>query len=134
MTDPELIEQTLEALEGKENDFRLSVFERLFTAYPDVKELFLGFEGSSVRMSDEILGLLHGLATGEDWVENQTIDVIDLHQNYGDFQLSQFFHFAEIAVETVCELTGACDQQRAAWQRQAERLKPFIEQARADWD
>lgn len=134
MTDHELIEQTLSALDGKEDSYRLKVFERLFTAYPEAREAFLGFDGSSVRMSNEVLELLHGLAGGEDWVATQTTDVIDLHQSYGDFRLDQFRHFADLAAATVCDVTDANADQRAAWQRQADKLKPLIAQARTDWD
>lgn len=134
MTDNELIEQTLEALDGREDEYRLQVFDRLFKDYPDARENFLGFDGSSVRMSNEVLELMHGLAAGQDWVPTQTTDVIDLHQSYGDFRLDQFHHFADLAVATVCDVTGASAEQRAAWQRQADKLKPLIEQSRDDWD
>lgn len=134
MTDNELIEQTLTALDGKEDAYRVEVFNRLFADYPEAQEAFLGFDGSSVRMSNEVLELLHGLASGADWVETQTTDVIDLHQSYGDFRLDQFHHFADLAAATVCDITGASAEQRAAWQRQADKLKPLIAQSRTDWD
>ncbi len=134
MTDQELIEQTLNALHGKEEEYRTTVFDRLFSTYPDVHRNFLGLEGSKVRMSNEVIELMRGLASDADWVEMQTIDVIDLHRSYGDFALDQFFHFADFAVDSICKVTGASAEQRAAWQRQADKLKPLIEQARPDWD
>lgn len=133
MDDLDLIEQTLLALDGREDELRLTLFERFFARFPDRRREFLAFDASSRRMTDETLQLLHGLAGNAHWVTTQVADLVDLHRNYGDFALAEFDCFTELAAQTVCDLAEATAAQRAAWTRQTTRLKPMLGLAHTDW-
>lgn len=132
MDDTDLMEQTLLALDGREDELRLTLFERFFARYPARRADFLAFEASSRRMTDEALQMLFGLAGDAFWVETQVADLVDLHRNYGALPLAEFDCFVDLTAGTACDLAAASPEQRAAWARQVARLKPLIAGAHAD--
>ena len=90
MTDAGLMERTLEALAGREDQLRIALFERFFAEFPARRADFLAFDASSRRMADETLQLLYGMATGADWLWTQTADLVDLHRAYGALPQIEF--------------------------------------------
>ena len=133
MDDLDLIEQTLLALDGREDELRLTLFERFFARFPDRRREFLAFDASSRRMTDETLQLLHGLAAGAEWVWPHIADLVDLHRAYGALPDAEYDSFIDLVAETACELGGASTEADAAWRRQASALKGLVRRAGADW-
>lgn len=134
MTDAERMEQTLEALAGRDDALRLELFERFFAEFPARRADFIAFDASSRRMTDETLQLLYGVATGADWLWTQTADLVDLHRAYGALPQIEFDRFTDLTAETACDVAGATAPERAAWRMQAEALKQLIARARAEWE
>ena len=134
MADAELMERTLLALDGREDRLRIELFERFFAEFPTRRADFIAFEASSRRMTDETLQLLHGAATGADWLWTQLADLVDLHRAYGALPQAEFDRFIEMTAETACDLADAARDERVAWQAQAAELKQLIVKARAEWE
>lgn len=134
MTDAELMEQTLLALDGREEVLRQTLFERFFAEFPARRADFIAFDASSRRMTDETLQLLHGVATGAHWLWTQVADLADLHRAYGKLPDIEFDRFIDLTAETACDLGNASAEARAAWGAQATELKRLVLKARAEWD
>ncbi len=134
MTDAGLMERTLEALAGREDQLRIALFERFFAEFPARRADFLAFDASSRRMADETLQLLYGMATGADWLWTQTADLVDLHRAYGALPQIEFDRFVDLTGDTACDVAGATVPERAAWGAQAAALKRLIARARAEWE
>lgn len=133
-SDAEVLEQTLEALAGKDDMLRIELFERFFAAFPARRVDFIAFEASSRRMTDETLQLLYGHATGAHWLWTQVADLVDLHRAYGAISDAEFDRFVELTAETACDLANAPATERQAWGRQTEALQALVRRARAEWE
>lgn len=83
MSDAKLIEASLIALDGREAEMRALLFERFFDRYPERRAIFLHVDATSVRMTDETLQWMHGLAADKSWVWSQVAELVFNHRNYG---------------------------------------------------
>jgi hypothetical protein len=64
-SDAQLIEASLLAFAESGIEIRHGLYARFFAAFPDRVPAFLSPEATSVRMTDETLQMLHGLASDE---------------------------------------------------------------------
>lgn len=130
------IEATLGLLAERNVELRHGLYERFFARFPARREAFLCPEATSVRMTDETLQLLYGLATGEGWVWPLVAELVGTHRAYGALPLREYDAFVDMVIE---ELEAALGQeftheQHAAWLAQARALKAMIAKAQAEWD
>ena len=75
----ELIEQNLLQLARRGIELRHGLYERFFAAFPERRSAFLCPEATSIRMTDETLQMLHGIAAGESWVWPLIAELIATH-------------------------------------------------------
>ena len=134
--DAALIEASLVRLADRGIELRHGLYERFFAAYPARRADFLCPEATSVRMTDETLQMIHGLAAEESWVWPLVAELSYTHRAYGRLPFGEYEAFVDL---TVTELAGALGDdwsraEDAAWRRQAERLKAMIGQAQTDWE
>jgi len=129
--DAALIEQSLAALAEAGVEIRYALFERFFAAYPERRASFLNLEVSSIRMTDETLQMMHGLAAGENWVGPLVNELSFTHRNYGVLPDAEYDAFIDMTVEAVLAVAG--NVSALAWRRQAERLKLMVATARREW-
>lgn len=132
MTDAELMEQNLLAIADNGADLREAVFARFFGRFPDRRSLFYSEEAAQPRMTNETLDMLYGLATDEKWVWFQIAALVFNHRNYGDFPQTEYEAFVDMLVTSIGNASGASwsPTHEAAWQRQADKLKDMIRNAR----
>jgi hemoglobin-like flavoprotein len=130
------IEHTLVLLAERSIELRHGLYERFFTAFPARRAAFLCPEATSVRMTDETLQMLHGLASDETWVWPLVAELVATHQAYGDLPLREYDAFVDMAVEELQAALGPdfTRKQKTAWSKQAEALKTMIGKAQAEWD
>ncbi len=135
MSDAALIEASLIALDGREAAMRARLFDRFFVRFPDRRAIFLHVDATSVRMTDETLQWLFGLASGRKWVWTQVAELVFNHRNYGTLTHEEYAAFIDLAIdalgETIAETWNA--ETDAAWRRQAVTLKDMIARAQAEW-
>lgn len=131
-SDAELIEASLAVCAGA--DLRHPLFDRFFARFPERQASFYNTEVSSVRMTDETLQMMHGLAAGENWVRPLVAELTFTHRNYGYLPTEEYDAFIDMTVDVVAE---ACANWNAetedAWRCQAETLKVMIREAREGW-
>lgn len=132
-TDAELIEASLVAC--ADVDLRQPLFERFFAAFPERRASFYNTEVSSVRMTDETLQMLHGLAAGETWVRPLVAELTFTHRNYGYLPAEEYDAFVDMTVDVVRESCGDVwnEATDAAWRRHAETLKAMIRETHDGW-
>ncbi len=132
-TDAELIEASLAAC--PDVDLRHPLFERFFARFPERRETFYNLEVSSVRMTDETLQMMHGLAAGEKWVRPLVAELTFTHRNYGYLPAEEYDAFGDMTVDAVAEVCGAgwSHEMDAAWRRQAKALKIMIRETCEGW-
>lgn len=130
------IETTLALLAERGIELRHGLYERFFAAFPARRAAFLCPEATSVRMTDETLQMLHGLAAGERWVWPLVAELIYTHRAYGALPLREYDAFVDMVVEELQAVLGAdfTREQELAWSEQAEALKTMIGKAQAEWD
>lgn len=130
------MEQTLALLAERNIELRHGLYERFFAAFPARRSAFLCPEATSVRMTDETLQMLHGLAAGETWVWPLVAELIYTHRAYGALPLREYDAFVDMVVEELAAALGPdfTREQEAAWSEQAEALKTMIGKAQAEWD
>lgn len=131
MTDAEAITASLATLAEREVVIRHALFDRFFAAFPQRRASFLNLEVSSIRMTDETLQMMHGLASGEQWVGPLVNELSFTHRNYGALPDAEYDAFIDMTVDAVLAVTG--DSSGAAWRRQAEVLKTMVATARREW-
>jgi hemoglobin-like flavoprotein len=135
-SDAELIEVSLLALADSGIEIRHRLFDRFFEAYPARRKDFLAREVTSVRMTDETLQILYGLAGDESWVWPLVAELVATHRSYGHLPIAEYDGFVDLLVAELAEVLGDSwtAPTAAAWQRQADRLKAMIAEASADWE
>ncbi len=135
-TDAELMEASLAAAaEGPE--LRHALFARFFNAFPDRRASFINLDAASRRMTDETLGMMLGIAKGEEnWVWPFASEMVATHINFGPLPAQEFLAWIDLTIDTLGEAAGAawCAECEAAWRRSGERLKTMILEAREGWD
>ncbi len=136
MNDAALIEASLLALAETGIELRHGLYRRFFAAFPERQAAFLSTEATSVRMTDETLQIMHGLAAGEGWAETLIAELIGTHRMYGDLPLAEYNAFIDLTVEELASALGPqwTADMALAWARQAERFKQRVAQATSDWD
>jgi len=124
-----------DADEGRGIDIRHRLFARFLAAFPARAPAFLNLEAASLRMTDETLQLLVGLARGERWVGPHVAELVGNHRNYGALTRAEYDAFIDLIVEELAAAAGpAWDAAAvAAWTRHATGLKALVVQAQADW-
>ncbi|MFM5918516.1 MAG: globin [Novosphingobium sp.] len=130
------MEATLALLAERKVELRHGLYKRFFAAFPARREAFLCPEATSLRMTDETLQMLYGLASGEAWVWPLVAELIYTHRAYGALPLREYDAFVDMVVEELEAALGGdfTRDQEAAWSEQAERLKTMIGKAQAEWD
>src|SRR3954467_3992964 len=98
MTDAELIEASLIALDGREAAMRELLFDRFFTRFPERRAIFIHVDATSVRMTDETLQWLHGLAQDRKWVWSQVAELVFNHRNYGELRQGEYNAIVDLAI------------------------------------
>lgn len=134
--DAELIEASLLALAATGIEIRHRLFDRFFEAFPHRRKDFLAREATTIRMTDEALQILYGLAGDEGWVWTLVSELVATHRSYGHLPVGEYDGFVDLLVTELAEVLGDNWTQPtdAAWHRQAARLKVMIADASADWD
>jgi hemoglobin-like flavoprotein len=135
-TDAELIERSLLTLAESGTELRHGLFARFFQRFPERRKDFLAPEATSVRMTDETLQMLYGLASGETWVWPLIAELVATHRSYGRLPLSEYEGFVDLLLDELGETLGSgwTAPVSEAWRRQGERLKAMIAEASADWE
>ena len=136
MSPAENMEQTLTLLAERNIELRHGLYERFFGKFPARRAAFLCPEATSVRMTDETLQLLYGLAGGETWVWPLISELVATHQAYGALPLAEYDAFVDMVVEELEVSLGAdwTGEQARVWLEQAAALKAMIGKAQAEWD
>lgn len=134
MTDAELIEASLVALDGSEAAMRARLFDRFLARFPERREIFIHVDATAVRMTDETLQWLHGLAQDRKWVWSQVAELVINHRNYGALRQEEYDAFVDLAIDALRDTIDTWDAAaEGAWRRQAASLKTLIARARAEW-
>ena len=130
------MEFALTLLAERDIELRHGLYERFFARFPERRAAFLCPEATSVRMTDETLQLLYGLAGGKNWVWPLIAELVATHQAYGDLPLAEYNAFVDMLIEEIAAALGAdwTRDQANAWGQQAEALKAMIGKAQAKWD
>jgi hemoglobin-like flavoprotein len=136
VSDAELIEASLLRLADTGVELRHGLFERFFAAYPERQAAFLCPEATSVRMTDETLQILYGLAQDEAWVWPLIAELVATHRSYGTLPLAEYEAFIDLTLVELGEALGSdwTDPCAAAWGRQAARFKALIAEATEEWN
>ena len=131
-----MMEATLVLLAERNIELRHGLYERFFAMFPARRTAFLCPQATSVRMTDETLQMMHGLAAEESWVWLLVAELIYTHRAYGALPLREYDAFVDMVVEELEDMLGAdwTREQADAWQEQAAALKTMIGQAQAEWD
>lgn len=134
--DAALIEATLVRLAERGIELRHGLYDRFFAAYPARRADFLCPEATSVRMTDETLQMIHGLAADESWVWPLVAELSYTHRAYGRLPFEEYETFVDLTVTTMADALGVdwSQAEAAAWGRQADRLKAMIAKAQNDWE
>lgn len=129
------MEASLAAVAEAGIDIRHALFERFFAAYPARRASFMVVDASSVRMTDETLAMMLGLAKGESWVWPLVAELVHTHRTYGPLPIGEYDAFIDMTVAELGAAAGAAwtADCAAGWQAQAEALKAMIRRARAAW-
>jgi hemoglobin-like flavoprotein len=134
MTDAELIEASLTALDGHEAEMRELLFDRFFARFPERRAIFLHIDATSVRMTDETLQWMNGLAQDRKWVWSQVAELVFNHRNYGELRQDEYDVFVDFAIDAMRDTIDAWNAAtEGAWRRQAASLKTLVARARAEW-
>ncbi len=132
--DADLIEVSLVALAGREADMRALLFDRFFARYPARRDLFLHVSATSVRMTDETLQWMYGLAGDKKWVWAQVCELVFNHRNYDQLHAAEYAAFIDLAIGALRDTIGGWDDAtEAAWRRQADALNALVDRAMREW-
>lgn len=131
-----LIEQSLLHIAETGSELRHGLYQRFFAAFPDRRSAFLCPDATSIRMTDETMQMLYGIAAGEDWVWLLISELVATHRSYGQLPLEEYHAWVDMLPMEVEHVLG--DQWTApmaeAWHCSAEELKAMITRASNDWD
>jgi hypothetical protein len=83
------------------------VFARFLAEYPDEAARFINLDAAVLRMTDETLVLLLGLAGGEGWAAGGAAHWADLHRNYGAIADDRYRAWTQLVVEELALATEA---------------------------
>ena len=134
MNDAELIEASLVALDGHEAEMRDLLFNRFLARFPERRAIFIHVDATSVRMTDETLQWLYGLAQDRKWVWSQVAELVFNHRNYGALRQEEYDAFVDFAIDALRDTIDRWDgATEGAWRRQAAILKTLIARTRAEW-
>ncbi|MBO9698047.1 MAG: hypothetical protein J7499_17775 [Sphingopyxis sp.] len=135
LADATLMEASLAAVAEAGVDIRHALFGRFFAAFPVRRASFMVVDASSVRMTDETLQMMLGLAKGESWVWPLVTELVHTHRAYGPLPIGEYDAFIDLTVEALGEAAGAAWSTgcAGAWIEQAGALKSMIRRARAEW-
>ncbi|MBJ7501533.1 MAG: hypothetical protein JHC57_17380 [Sphingopyxis sp.] len=136
MSDAAAMEASLAAVADAGIDIRHALFDRFFAVFPERRASFMIVDASSVRMTDETLQMMLGLAKGESWVWPLVAELVFTHRAYGPLPITEYDAFIDMTVEEVGAAAGPAwsADTAAAWQRHADALKAMIRKARAEWE
>lgn len=131
-----LIEQSLLALAEQGIELRHGLYERFFAAFPERRADFLCPEATSIRMTDETLQMLYGIAEGEDWVWQLIAELVATHRSYGNLPIAEYHAWVDMVPLELEQALGTrwTAAMAKAWQGCAEELKAMITRASQDWD
>jgi hemoglobin-like flavoprotein len=134
-SDAALIEASLVRLAELGIELRHNLFAQFFAAFPERQAAFLCPEATSVRMTDETLQILYGLALDEAWVWPLIAELVATHRSYGELPQAEYDAFIDLTLEELAEALGPdwTKPCAAAWNRQAVRFKALIAEAAAEW-
>lgn len=134
--DGELIERSLTQLADSGIELRHGLYRRFFAAFPDRESAFLCPQATSVRMTDETLQIMYGLAMGESWAWPLIAELVATHRSYGELPLAEYDAFIDLTLVELGEVLGAdwTPEVAAAWARQADRFKAMVAEATAEWN
>lgn len=129
------MEASLVAVADAGVDIRHALFDRFFAAYPNRRSSFMVVDASSVRMTDETLQMMLGLAKGEGWVWPLVTELVHTHRAYGPLPIGEYDAFIDMTVAELGSTARAVWTPECAesWAEQAEALKAMIRRARAEW-
>jgi hemoglobin-like flavoprotein len=135
-SDAELIEASLLRLGELGIELRHGLYARFFAAFPERRRDFLCPEATSVRMTDETLQIMYGLALDEGWVWPLIAELVATHRSYGDLSLAEYDAFIDHTLEELATALGPdwTTTRADAWSRQAARFKALISEATAEWN
>ena len=108
-----------------------ALFARFFATFPEHRAVFINLDAAAIRMTNETVEAMIGLATEAAWVPTTIINFVDLHRNYGSFSVSLYAAFVDITVDALAVAAGASwtFQSNAAWREQAAKLNILIAEA-----
>ena len=134
--DAALIEASLVRLAERGIELRHGLYERFFAAFPARRADFLCPEATSIRMTDETMQMMHGLANDESWVWPLVAELTYTHRAYGRLPFEEYEAFVDLTVAELADALGDdwSDADAVAWGRQAEQLKAMISKAQAEWE
>ncbi|MBV7256482.1 hypothetical protein KCG44_06740 [Pacificimonas sp. WHA3] len=135
MNAADLMTESLAAAAEAGWEIREPLFTRFFKAFPKRRAAFLVPQASSIRMTDETLQIMLGLAEGADWVWPQIADIVFTHRAYGPLPIAEYDAFIDMTVKELARAVGASwsAAHQQAWQTQADVLKQKIRDARREW-
>ena len=135
-SDAELIEASLLQLAELGIELRRGLFERFFAAFPERQSAFLCPEATSVRMTDETLQIMYGLALDEPWAWPLIAELVGTHRMYGTLPLAEYDAFIDLTLEEFAAALGPdwTEPCAEAWGRQAVRFKALIAEATDEWN
>lgn len=128
MSDRELMEASLVALDERYEGLAAELFDRFIAGHPHYTPVFLNPEAARERMTRETLEALLGLASDEHWVPTAIINFVDLHRNYADFTPRDYADWFGLTIATMAARAAMRwpDGATAAWERQAARLTELV--------
>ena len=131
-----VMEQSLVKLAERGIELRHGLYAKFFAAYPARRADFLCPEATSVRMTDETLQMMFGLASGASWVWPLVAELSYTHRAYGRLPIEEYDSFIDLTVAELAEALGDewTAAQAAVWQAQAELLKALVATAQAEWE
>lgn len=135
-TDAALLEASLLALADSGIELRHGLYQRFFAQFPERQAAFLSTEATSIRMTDETLQILYGLAQDESWAETLIAELVGTHRSYGTLPLAEYDAFIDLTIAVLGDTIPADwdSATAAAWASQAQRFKRLVAEATAAWD
>ena len=90
-------------------------FDRFFAAYPDERARFINVAAAQLRMTDEVLMMLYGMASGEGWALTSADHWIDHHRNFGTLTTDLYLCFTDAVLSELrkFDIIAHCVPQRS---------------------
>jgi hypothetical protein len=133
--DTTLMEENLTAIGEAGTEIRFPLFDQFFAAFPERRPTFYNLEASSIRMTDETLQMMLGLAKGESWVEHLIAELTFTHRSYGYLPDAEYEAFIQMVVDQVAAASGASwtAAHEACWRKYGALLTTRILHNRHEW-